>query len=55
MERDRDKELQDLLQTAHQAGAPILNPEPIVPTSSICYEVRLVVSESGTEKANADS
>jgi hypothetical protein len=53
MERDRDKELQDLLQMAHQSGAPVFAPEPIEPASRPGYEVKIVVSKSGTEIKNA--
>jgi hypothetical protein len=55
MERDRDKELQELLQMAHQSGAPIFSPEPVEPPTGLSYEVKIVVSESGTEIRNADS
>jgi hypothetical protein len=55
MKRDRDKELQELLQMAHQNGAPIFTPEPIAPPNNVGYEVKIVVSESGTEVIHADS
>jgi hypothetical protein len=54
MERDRDKELQDLLQMAHQSGAPVFA-RPIEPASDPGYEVKIVVSKSGTEIKNADT
>jgi hypothetical protein len=55
MERDRDKELQDLLQIAHQNGVPVIPPEPVQSVRTPGCEVRIVVLESGTEIENADS
>jgi len=54
MDRDRDKELQDLLQIAYQSGVPVITPEPLQP-HAVVYEVKVVISESGTEIKNADS
>jgi hypothetical protein len=53
--RDRDRELQELLHTAHHNGIPT-EPEQEVPQQQYpAYEVRIITIESGTDTSDAHS